>query len=404
MDKVDELLTRRVEKIYPSKEALEKVLRSGKKLKLYLGVDPTGGNLHLGHAVPLMKLQEFINLGHHVIFLVGNFTALCGDPSGHEGTRKSLAPTQISKNMATYKKQASKVLDFSKTEMKYNADWLAKLTFEEIIKLASNFTVQQMIERDLFQRRLKAKKPISLHEFLYPLLQGYDSVAMNVDLEVGGTDQTFNMLAGRALQKIYNKKEKFVLTTKMIVGLDGRQMSKSWGNTVNILDKSNDMYGKIMSLRDELILQYFEMCTNVSLHSIKEHEEALKAGKVHPMDLKKQLAFDIVKMYHSEKEAKQAQKEFKKVVQKGALPGFIPTATGSFGTRKGDKMKAIDLLMEVADKLAVPSRSEAKRMIIQGGVEVDKKKIKDPNKVIHVKSGMVLRYGKRSYVQLKIIK
>lgn len=407
MDKIEEILTRRVSKIYPSKKALEKVLRSGKKIKLYLGVDPTGGNLHLGHAVPLMKLQEFISLGHHVTFLVGNFTALCGDPSGHEEKRKSLTPAQIAKNMTTYKKQASKVLDFSKTKMRYNADWLAKLTFEEIIKLASNFTVQQIIERDLFQRRLRAKKPIFLHEFLYPLLQGYDSVSMNVDLEVGGTDQTFNMLAGRTLQKIYNKKEKFVLTTKMIVGLDGRQMSKSWGNTVNILDGASEMFGKIMSLRDELIFQYFELCTNIPIQLIKEKEATLKSGKS-PMDLKRELATETVKIYHGEKAAKQADEEFERVTQKGALPGHIPTATGSFGTMKGNKMKAIDLLMEVAGILSIPSRSEAKRMIIQGGAatiyEGIEKKIKDPNGTIQIKEGMVIRYGKRGYAKLGLSK
>ncbi|MFQ5722840.1 MAG: tyrosine--tRNA ligase [Candidatus Aminicenantales bacterium] len=392
MDKIDEVLTRRVDKIYPSKEALEKILRSGKKIKLYLGIDPTGGDLHLGHAVPLMKLQEFVKLGHHVIFLVGNFTALCGDPSGHEGARKRLTPAQITKNMATYKKQASKILDFSKTEMKYNADWLAKLSFAEIIKLASHFTVQQMIERSLFQRRLKAKKPIHLHEFLYPLLQGYDSVAMNVDLEMGGTDQTFNMLAGRTLQKIYNKKEKFVLTTKMITGLDGKAMSKTSGNTVNILNDPNDMYGKIMSLHDDLIIQYFEMCTNVPLQSIKAMEKDMRAGKINPMDLKKKLAFEIVKMLHSEKDAKNAGKEFERVFQKRKQPSEPPSYQA---TKK--RYKIVDLLV---DTRLASSKSEAKRLIERGGVDVDGKVMDDTQKVIRIKDGSIIRVGKRRFIKI----
>ncbi len=390
-------MTRRVEKIYPSKGALGKVLRSSKKLKLYLGVDPTGGNLHLGHAIPLMKLQEFIEFGHQVIFLVGNFTALCGDPSGHEGARKSLTPTQIAKNMATYKKQASKVLDFSKTEMKYNAEWLSKLTFKKIIKLASNFTVQQMIERDLFQRRLKAKRPIYLHEFLYPLLQGYDSVAMNVDLEVGGTDQTFNMLAGRALQKIYNKKEKFVLTTKMVVGLDGERMSKTRGNTVNLLDGPDEMYGKIMSLRDELIVPYFELCTTVPMTKIKELSGVAKRE---PMGVKKQLAYEITKMYHSEREAAAAQREFEEVFQKGGIPKSPPTLEIKVGERIkiGEKTTVGDLLVRC--KLT-GSRSEAHRLINQGGVKVDGKKVKDYRAQVKIRDGMIVKVGKRRFTKIK---
>ncbi len=399
MDKIEEVLTRRVEKIYPSRKALEKVLRSGKKIKLYLGVDPTGGDLHLGHAVPLMKLQEFIKLGHHVIFLVGNFTALCGDPSGHEGPRKRLTSTEIEKNMNTYKKQASKILNFSKTELKYNADWLAKLSFKQIIELASKFTVQQMIERSLFQRRLKAKKPISLHEFLYPLLQGYDSVAMNVDLEVGGTDQTFNMLAGRTLQKAYNKKEKFVLTTKMITGLDGRQMSKTSGNTVNILDEPNNMYGKIMSLHDDLIIQYFEMCTNVPLQSIEEHKKALQKKKANPMNLKKQLAFEIVKMYHGEKDARNAGKEFEKQFQKRELPTQI---TWTPGVVKRGEYTISKLMPKLIPSYAgTATISAAKRLIKQEGLEFEGKRITDPQLKVTVKGGEIVKAGKRRIYKVK---
>lgn len=396
MDKIDEILTRGVEKIYPSKQALEKLLRSGKKITLYLGVDPTGGNLHLGHAIPLMKLQEFVELGHNVIFLVGDFTALCGDPSGHEKVRKKLSSKQVEKNMSTYKKQAGKILDFSKVEMKYNTDWLAQLTFREIIELASHFTVQQIIERDLFQKRLKAKKEIHLHEFLYPLLQGYDSVAMNVDLEVGGTDQTFNMLAGRKLQKIYNKKGKCVLTIKMIPGLDGQQMSKTSGNTVNILDQPENMFGKLMSLNDNHIIVYFEMCTKVPLQLIKAQQKALASGRVNPMDLKKRLAFEIVKMYHSELAAQKAQKEFEQVFQKRKLPKQIPAtpkavAPGSYSISK---------LLAVSG--ATTSMAEAKRLIKQSGLDFEGKTVQNPQQEISIKGGEILKIGKKRFIKIKI--
>jgi tyrosyl-tRNA synthetase len=396
MDKIDELLTRRVDKIYPSKKALEKVLRSGKKLKLYLGVDPTGTNLHLGHVIPLFKLKEFMDLGHEVIFLVGDFTALCGDPSGHEETRRGLTPAEIEKNMATYKNQASKILGSSRIKIKYNAEWLSRLTLKEVIDLASHFTVQQNIERDLFQKRLKKNKPIYLHEFLYPLLQGYDSVAMNVDLEVGGSDQTFNMLTGRTLQKIYHQKEKFVLTVKMMLGTDGKTMSKTSGNTINILDKPADKFGKIMSIIDKMIIHYFEFGTHLALQLIKELEKDLKSGKIHPMELKKRLAFEIVKTHHSEKEARQAQEEFEQVFQKRKMPAKMAV----FKTKKRE-WGIIDLLIKAS---LAASRGEAKRLIQQGGVKINKSKIKDQKLKIKLKDGTVIRVGKKRFLKIRLVK
>ncbi len=394
MDKIDEVLSRRVEKIYPSKEAFEKVLRSGRKISLYLGIDPTGVNLHLGHAIPLMKLQELVELGHQVIFLVGDFTALCGDPSGHEKARKSLTLKEIKENMVTYRQQASKILDFSKARIKYNSQWLSKLDFAEIIKLASNFTVQQMIERDLFQRRLKDRKPIFLHEFLYPLLQGYDAVAMNVDLQVGGSDQTFNMLAGRTLQKIYNKKEMFVLTTKMITGLDGKMMSKTSGNTINLLDKPNDIYGKVMSMVDDLIIEYSEMCTNVPLKKIEEYKKSLKTN---PMKLKKQLAWELVKLYHGEKAANEAQKYFEKVFQKRELPRKIPTASIPKKMCRGDYT-----LAQLVNYAVPMTRANAKRLIKEGAVKLNKKTIKDPQYKVHLKGGEILRVGRLKFLKIRV--
>lgn len=394
MDKIDEVLSRGVVEILPNKKTLAKLMRK-RKIRLYNGIDPTSPNIHIGNAVPLLKLKQFQQLGHEVILLIGTFTAQIGDPSGHDETRKPLTSAQIKTNITTYKKQASKILDFSKVKLMFNGDWLAKMSLQDVIKLASKFTVQQIIERDLFRRRLKKKTPIWLNEFLYPLAQGYDSVHMNVDLEIGGTEQTFNMLIGRTLQKIYNKKEKFILTLPLIPGLDGRKMSKTYGNTVNIIDSPQDMYGKLMSLHDDLIIQYFELCTEVPLQIFKQHEKALASRRVNPMDLKKQLAFEIVKMYHGEKAAQGAQKEFKRVFQKRMLPSKIPNAPKAVKTGT----HTISSLATVSG--GTTSISEAKRLIRQGGLEFKGKKIQDPQLKVSIKGGEILKIGKRKIFKIK---
>ncbi len=401
--KIEEVLTRGVGQILPGKEDLGQLMQK-QKIRLYLGIDPTSPEIHLGHTIPLRKLKQFQDLGHEVILLIGTFTARIGDPSERDKKRKPLTPKQIEKNMATYKKQASKILDFSKVKIKYNGDWLEKLTFADLIKLASHFTVHQLLERDMFQERIKRGGEVWLNEFMYPIMQGYDSVAMNVDLEVGSTDQTFNMLVGRKLQKIYNNKEKFVLTTPMLVGVDGRKMSKIYGNTVNLTDAPREMYFKLMYLRDELIIEYFNLCTDVEIELIMQMAKDIKTSKINPMNFKKQLAYEIVKMYHGEKSAKNAEKSFEKEVQRGEYPGYIPTATGSFSTKKGNKISVIDLLLEVADNLEIPSKSEAKRIIIQGGVGIDGKRYKNPYEQIQIKGGEVVRYGKKNYVRLVLSK
>lgn len=394
MDKIDEVLSRGVVEILPNSKGLAKLMRQ-RKIRLYLGIDPTGFDLHLGHTIPLRKLKQFQDLGHEVILLVGTFTAQVGDPSERDEKRKPLTPAQIKKNMATYQKQAAKILDFSKVKIKYNADWLAKLTFKDLAKLTSHFTVPQLLERDMFQRRMKKNKEVWVNEFLYPLMQGYDSVAMNVDLEVGGTDQTFNMLVGRRLQKIYNQKEKFVLTTPMLAGLDSREMSKTYHNTVNITDPPHDMYGKIMSLQDELIIQYFEMSTDVPLQTIKEHKRTLKSN---PMGLKKQLAFEIVKLYHSEKAAEEAQKEFERVFQKKKSPLHHISIYDIKKARAG-KANVIEILTKSG---LVPSRSEAKRLVTQGAVDVDGKTLADSQSPFRVKDGTIIRVGKRKFLKIRI--
>jgi tyrosyl-tRNA synthetase len=391
--KIKEILTRGIEEVIV-KEDLEKKLLSGKRMRLYYGVDPTGADLHLGHAVILWKLKDFQDLGHEVIFLIGDFTARIGDPSGKDATRKPLTEKEVKENFKNYKKQASKILDFSKVKIKYNSAWLSKLKFADILKLSSNFTVQQMLQREMFDRRLKENMPISLQEFMYPLMQGYDSVAMDVDLEVAGTDQMFNMLAGRTLQKIYNNKDKDILTTKLLLGLDGRKMSKTYGNFVAIEDNPADMFGKLMSMKDELIDDYFEIAARLSAGEISE----IKKSSDNPRDIKARLAKEIVKMYHGEKNAEMAEEEFNKVHRDRELPSDMPV----FETDKKIYF-VLDLLFDA--KLA-SSKNEAKRLVEGGGVEVQigdkKERITDWKKEVNLEEGMIIKVGSRKFVRIAL--
>jgi len=382
--KINEILTRGVEDVIV-KEELKKKLMSGKKLRLYLGVDPTGFDLHLGHAIVLWKLRAFQELGHEVILLIGDFTARIGDPSGKDATRKPLSEKEVKANMKDYKKQASKILDFSKVKIKYNSQWLSKLKFEDILKLSSQFTVQQMIQRDMFQRRLEQNLPISMQEFMYPLMQGYDSVAMDVDLEVGGNDQMFNMLAGRTLQKNYNNKDKDVMTTKLLLGTDGRKMSKTFNNHIGLADQPNDMFGKLMSIKDELIGDYLELATRLPPTEI---EEILKISN--PRDQKARLAKEIVRLYHGEKEAASAEGEFEKVFRNKELPSDTPVF--NFDLPK-------DIVYLLASTNIVSSKKEAWRLVNQKGVRFNDEVIEDPRKMI-VDEG-VLRVG-RKFAKIKI--
>lgn len=390
--KIEEVLTKGVEKILPSKKRLKELMQR-KKIRLYLGIDPTSPNLHLGHTIPLRKLKEFQELGHEVILLFGTFTAQIGDPTGRDEKRKPLSLKEVEKNMATYKKQASKILDLSKVKIKYNSDWLSKLTFKEIINLCSHFTVSQLLEREMFQRRLKKGKEVWVSEFLYPLLQGYDSLIMNVDLEIGSSDQLFNMLVGRKLVRIYKNKEKFVLTTPMLLGLDGRKMSKTLNNTVNILDTPREMYGKLMSLKDELMIQYFRLCTNLSEREIKEIEKALQRRKINPRYIKARLAREIVTIYYNKKAATLAEREFERIFKEKKPPTYLPEIK-----IKKDIQDILTLL--VMTNLAT-SKSEAKRLVLQGAVKIDGKVEKDWQKRVRIKKGKIIQVGKRKFVKLK---
>lgn len=389
---LDELLTRGVEQVIV-RQTLEDRLQSGEKLKLYLGIDPTGSRLHLGHSIPLRKIRDFQRLGHHVILLIGSFTALIGDTSDKESMRPVMTAEEIQENFKTYKEQASKILDFDKVEIRYNADWLSELSFSDVIKLAQQFTVQQMIERDMYQKRLESGKPIGLHEFFYPLMQGYDSVAMDVDLEIGGNDQTFNMLAGRTLQRSYNQKEKHVLTTTLIEGTDGRKMAKTYGNVINITDEPSEQFGKIMSMSDDMIVKYFTLLTDVPLEQIAEYEKAMESGE-NPKDYKVLLAKEIVRMYHDENAAEQAAKDFENVFAKGGKPEDIEKRELDAG-----KFKLFALLEELD---MVDSRSEGRRMIEQGAVRVNEEKVDDVDAIVELQVGesVLFQVGKRKWMEV----
>lgn len=403
--KIQEILTRRVEKIYPSKKALEKLLLSGKKIRLYLGIDPTAPHLHLGHTVPLRIIQSFADLGHEVILLFGTGTVLVGDPSEREKGRKLITEKEIEKNITTWKDQVKPIIDFKKIKVKCNGDWLTKLTLKDIIKIGSKISAIQLFKRENFTRRIKAGNTVWYHETMYPLMQGYDSVAMNVDLEVGGTDQTFNMLIGRELQKKINNKEKFVLTNKMIVGTDSKKMSKTSGNCIWLTDNPNDMYGKLMKVQDELIPDYFEFFTELSMNKVKALKKKLAAShsgartasdrissKINPMTLKKQLAFAITKQFHSQKKAQEAQKHFEQVFQSREVPKKV----------KSQKLKVkswniLDLLVET--KLA-SSKSEAKRLIKQEAIRINNKPVKGIRN-IKITSGIIINVGRKKWLKIR---
>lgn len=381
-----ELLTRAVETVVP-RDLAEQKLTSGKPIRIYLGIDPTGAKLHVGHSVPLRKLRAFQEAGHEVIFLIGSFTAMIGDPSGRDKMREPLTMEKVEENFKTYKQQASKILDFDKIKVVYNHEWLGKLNFNDIVKIASNFTVQQMLDREMFKRRMEEEHPIALHEFLYPLMQGFDSVMLDVDCELGGNDQLFNILCGRTLQQAYNKREKFVLTTRLIEGTDGRKMSKTYDNCIYLEDEPTDMYGKVMRVQDSLILTYMECCTDIPMGEIDSAKKAMEKG-ANPKEHKMRLAKEIVTLYHGIAAAEAAGKQFEKVFSDGGAPDDMPEVKAEKG------MLLVDLIAK--NKLA-PSKSEAKRLMQQGAVKLNEKVVKD----LEAKAEKgTLKVGKRKFVKI----
>lgn len=392
MDEIEELLTRGIANIIPSKELLKKQLAEGKKLNVYLGIDPTAVNIHLGHAVTLRKLQKFAELGHNVTFLVGDFTALIGDTSDKETERPQLSKEEIEKNLETYKSQAEKVLDFSKIKLSFNSEWLSELKFDKIVKLTQHFTLGDFISRELIKKRLSEGKKIGLHEVLYPVMQGYDSYHLDTDLQLGGTDQTFNMQAGRTLNKDLRGKESFVMTSNFLSGTDGRKMSKTWGNAIWLTDNPDEMFGKIMSLKDELIVEYFTLATDVRTDEISEIEQKIKNGE-NPMSFKKQLAFEIVKQLNSEKDAQLAQEAFQDVVQNKEVPENILKIAITGGITASE--------VAISNKL-VDSVSEWKRLVAQGAVSINDSKIENPfMRTDEFEDNAILKIGKRKYARIK---
>lgn len=383
--KLEKVLTRGVEAIYPSKEELLNVLKTGRKLRIYNGIDPTSPHLHLGHMVILRKLAQFQNLRHKIVLLIGDFTGMIGDPTGKLSTRTQLTHQQVLKNAKNYPAEIAKFLKFTGSnpaEIKYNSQWLSKLSAVDWFKLASQVTYQQLIERDMFQARIKQGKDIFLHEFFYPLMQAYDSVVLDVDLEIGGTDQTFNMLMGRRLAKKLKKKEKFVLTTKLLTDPTGVKMGKTAGNMINLDENPNDMFGKIMSLPDKTLPSFFELLTEVESDEISKN----------PLEAKKLLATEILKQLFSETEAKKAKEEFERVFQKRQTPVAAPIFKP-----KAKTYGITDLLVEA--NLA-KSKSEAKRLVEQGAVDVNQAKITNPQTAVITKEGTIIRVGKYKFIQI----
>jgi tyrosyl-tRNA synthetase len=387
--KIEEVLTRGVENIYPGRKALEQALKSGRKLRIYNGIDPTG-KLHIGHMVVLRKLRQLQDLGHEIIVLIGDFTATIGDPTDKAAARKPLTRKQVLENAKDYKKQIGKVIDLKKPNIRflYNGEWANKLKSTDILKLASYFTVARLLERDMFQKRIKEGREIHLHEFLYPVFQAYDSVAMNIDLEIGGNDQTFNMLAGRDLIKKMKNKEKFVLATKLLTDPTGKKMGKTEGNLVPLDAPSGEIYGKIMSWPDSLMKLGFEILTNIAPDEVKKLLN-------NPREAKARLAREIVATCYSREKALLAEKEFNRVFKEKELPTKIPEIK-----IKDKNLNILDLLVKT--KL-VSSKSEARRLVLQKGIKIDGKIQDDWRKNIETKDGLVIQAGKRKFAKIKSI-
>lgn len=389
-NKVDEVLTRGVEEII-DKEQLKRKLLSGQQLRIKLGIDPTSPNIHLGRAIPLLKLKDFQKLGHKIVFIIGDFTGLIGDTSDKDSERPMLTEEIVKKNLKNYIAQAEKVIDIGKCEIHYNSEWLGKLDYYEIGRQADVFSLSDFISRENIKKRLDEGKRISLRELFYPLMQGYDSVKIKADVEIGGTDQRFNLLAGRDLQRSYGQKPQDILTNPLIEGLDGRKMSSSWGNTINLFDLPDEKYGKLMSLRDDLIIKYFILATRVEMAKIEKYQKELEMG-ANPKTIKMKLAREIVRMYDGEKEAEQAEKTFEKTFSKGEFPEDAQVVAVSKET------KIVDCLVE--NKI-VESKSEFRRLVEAGAVsDYPDQKINDFNEILGEKERKI-KIGKKTFVILK---
>lgn len=387
-DAIHEILTRGVDSVI-KKDDLEKKLRSGKKLRIKLGIDPTSPNIHIGRAVALWKLRAFQELGHTAVFIVGDATGVVGDTSDKDAERPMLTHEQVHKNMQTYFDQAFIILDKQKTETHYNSEWLNKLGFIELARMASLFGLHEFSSRELIKKRLDAGKRVSFHELLYPIMQGYDSVAVQADVELGGTDQRFNLLAGRSIQELYHQKPQDVVMTVLLEGVDGRKMSSSWGNVINVTDTPTDMFGKIMSIQDSLIEKYFTLATRVPLPEIKE----IIAAHKNPRDQKIILAKEIVALYHDTKSAVEAENNFVNQFSNKELPTDIQEIIVASGEHQ---LSSLLVVLKLA-----PSKTEARRLIAQNGVKVNGETAQDEPIKIQKKNDIILQVGKRKFIKIK---
>ncbi len=391
-----DLIKRGTVEIIPEDELVKKIensIKNNKPLRIKLGCDPTRPDLHLGHSVVLRKLAQFQSLGHQAVLIIGDFTGMIGDPTGRNVTRPPLTLDECKINANSYIEQAAKILDIQKTEIRYNSEWLGQMKFEDVIKLAAKYTVARMLERDDFNNRFKSGIPISMHEILYPLAQGMDSVYIKSDVELGGTDQKFNLLVGRDLQREYGQEPQIILTMPLLVGTDGKEkMSKSYGNYIGISDTPDDIYGKTLSIPDNLIFTYFELTTNISKEELKQIKLQLENPEINPRDLKRKLARTLVTLYYNEEKAKEAEENFDRLFIKKDIPENVPEM-------KLDKpeINIIDLLLQT--KFA-SSKSEARRLIEQGGVSVSGEKITDLDAKVILNSEKILKVGKRKFIKL----
>jgi tyrosyl-tRNA synthetase len=387
--KIEELLSRGIEEIIDRKH-LEEKLKSGKQLRVKLGIDPTSPNIHIGRSVPLLKLRDFQELGHQVVFIVGDFTGVIGDTSDKDSERPMLTRGQVEANMEGYFEQAAKIIDIRECEKYNNSSWLGKLNFHNIAEQANEFSVAEFIARDNIKKRLDAGTRVSLREMLYPLMQGYDSVEVKADVELGGRDQRFNLLAGRTLQTRYGQEAQDIMMGPLLEGTDGRKMSSSWGNTINVTAQPNDMFGKVMSISDNLLIKYFTLATRVSMEEIHEYEKALSDG-TNPRDIKMKLAHALVCLYHDEKEASKAQEHFISTFSKKEIPANIPEI----------KPSTYDVVTLLVESEICKSKSEARQIIDQGGVKINDVKVAAKDYTASVKSNDVIQKGSRWFVKVK---
>ncbi|MGI6566925.1 MAG: tyrosine--tRNA ligase [Firmicutes bacterium] len=397
------LITRGTEEIFPEEELVEKLKKARREkrpLKVKLGVDPTGTDLHLGHLIPVLKLKQFQDLGHEAILIIGDYTAMVGDPSGRNKTRPQLTHQQVLENCRTYQQQVFRILDPAKTKVVYNGDWFGKMTFQDVIRLMSQMTLARMLEREDFANRLQNQLPISLHEMIYPLMQGYDSVAIDADVELGGIDQKFNIVVGRELQRTMGLEPQVGVCNPILIGLDGKEkMSKSLGNYIGIDEPAYEMYGKTMSIPDELMMMYFELITDLPIAELRAMEQQMQKGELHPMEAKRLLAREIVARFHSAAAAQEAEAEFDRVFKENQIPDDIPEVLLTQEDLEDGRIWLVRLLVKAG---LVKSNGEGRRSIQQGGVRINGEVVDDVDLDWEAEPGAVIQIGKRRFARVRM--